>query len=118
MDREQAIRILSKETSLEAVAELEYYAGFDRDRVVTQIEEAMDMGADALRRLDRIEKELAKWKKLTERMADRTTNKRVVMHMRGKANGLEKAMEIIRRETNESETNELEAGEDKTEDRD
>lgn len=50
MDREQAIRILSKDTSLDAVAELKYYAGFDREKVIDLIEEAMDMGAEALKK--------------------------------------------------------------------
>lgn len=48
MDREKAIRILSKDTSMETVNELNYYSGFNRDKVVEQIQEAMDMGAKAL----------------------------------------------------------------------
>ena len=50
MTPEQAIKILSSETSLEAVEELKYYAGFDKDKVVEQIQEAMDMGADTLKK--------------------------------------------------------------------
>ena len=49
MTREQAIRILSSETSMEEIHKLKYYAGFNQDRVLEQIQEAMDMGADALR---------------------------------------------------------------------
>ena len=49
MDKELAIRILDKETTSSAIRELEYYAGFDGDKVVDAIEEAMQMGADALR---------------------------------------------------------------------
>ena len=49
MTREQAIRILSSETSMEEIHKLQYYAGFNEDRVLEQIQEAMDMGADALR---------------------------------------------------------------------
>lgn len=50
MTPEQAIKILSSETSLEAVEELKYYAGFNRDKVVERIQEAMDMGAVALQK--------------------------------------------------------------------
>lgn len=50
MDNKQAIKILSKETSLEAVNALKYYAGFNQDKVVEQIEEAMNMGAAALKK--------------------------------------------------------------------
>ena len=49
MTKEQAIRILSSETSMEEIHKLKYYAGFNQDRVLEQIQEAMDMGADALR---------------------------------------------------------------------
>lgn len=53
MDRmtpEEAIRILDSETSRNAIKELEYYAGFNADKVINQIQEAMDMGAAALKR--------------------------------------------------------------------
>lgn len=49
MDRELAIRILDRDSTREAIAELEYFAGFDSDKVVEAIEEARQMGADALR---------------------------------------------------------------------
>lgn len=49
MTREQAIRILSSDTSMEEIHKLKYYAGFNQDRVLEQIQEAMDMGADALK---------------------------------------------------------------------
>ena len=48
MTPEQAIRILDSETSIIAIEELKYYAGFNRDKVIDQIQEAMDMGAEAL----------------------------------------------------------------------
>ena len=51
MTKEQAIRILSSETSREEIYKLKYYAGFNQDKVLEQIQEAMDMGADALRKL-------------------------------------------------------------------
>ena len=49
MTKEQAIRILSSETSMEEIHKLKYYAGFNQDKVLEQIQEAMDMGADALK---------------------------------------------------------------------
>lgn len=49
MTKEQAIRILSSETSMEEIHKLKYYAGFNQDRVLEQIQEAMDMGVDALK---------------------------------------------------------------------
>ena len=50
MTVEEAIKILSKDTSLEAVEELKYHAGFNRDKVIEQIQEAMTMGAEALKK--------------------------------------------------------------------
>ena len=49
MTKEQAIRILSSETSMEEIHNLKYYSVFNQDRVLEQIQEAMDMGADALK---------------------------------------------------------------------
>ena len=49
MTKEQAIRNLSSETTAEEIHKLQYYAGFNQDKVSEQIQEAMDMGADALR---------------------------------------------------------------------
>ena len=51
MELEKAIKILSKDTSLEAVNELKYYAGFNQDKVIEEIQEAMDIGAAAIRLL-------------------------------------------------------------------
>lgn len=51
MTPEQAIGILSKETSYDEVCKLKYYAGFNQDKVIATIQEAMDMGADALRQI-------------------------------------------------------------------
>lgn len=50
MTKEQAIRILDADTSVEAVEELKYYAGFNKDKVIDMIQEAMDMGAEALKK--------------------------------------------------------------------
>ena len=62
MTPEQAIRILDSETSLVAIEELKYYAGFNRDKVIDQIQEAMDMGAEALRE--------TKWIPCSERLPE------------------------------------------------
>lgn len=50
MTPEEAIRILSSKTSRAAVRQIRYYTGFDKDKVIEQIQEAMDMGAVALKR--------------------------------------------------------------------
>lgn len=60
---------------------------------------------------DRILKDLASWKKFSERYMHKTNNKRIAIYMEGKISGLNKAMEIVRRAYG-SETNELEARED------
>lgn len=60
---------------------------------------------------DRILKDLAEWKKFSERYMNKTSNKRIAIYMEGKISGLNKAMEIVRRAYG-SETNELEARED------
>ena len=49
MDKEQAIRILSSDTSAEEIHKLKYYAGFNQGKIIEQVQEAMDMGADALK---------------------------------------------------------------------
>ena len=58
MDREMAIRILDKETTSEAVRELEHQVGFDADKVIDLIEEAMQMGADAMRIIQQMSKQI------------------------------------------------------------
>lgn len=58
MDREMAIRILDRDSTREAVAELEYHAGFNSDKVIDAIEEAMQMGADALRKVHQMSKQI------------------------------------------------------------
>lgn len=49
MDKEQAIRILSSDTSAEEIHKLKYYVGFHQGKIIEQVQEAMDMGADALK---------------------------------------------------------------------
>ena len=48
MTAKEAIKILHKDTSMEAVDELIYHAGFNRDKAIEQIQEAMTMGVEAL----------------------------------------------------------------------
>lgn len=50
MTKEEAIKLLHRDTTRGAVAKLEYYAGFNGEKVIEQIQEAMDMGAEALER--------------------------------------------------------------------
>lgn len=57
MDVEFAIKILDKETTSEAVRELKYYSGFNEERTIDAIEEAMQMGADALRMIQQMSKQ-------------------------------------------------------------
>lgn len=44
MTKEQAIRILSSDTSAEEIHKLKYYAGFNQGKIIEQVQEAMDMG--------------------------------------------------------------------------
>ena len=54
MTKEQAIRLLRKDTSISEIHRLKYDNGLSHNRVTELIQEAMDMGADA------IEKDIAK----------------------------------------------------------
>lgn len=49
MTKEEAIKLLHRDTTRGALAKLEYYAGFNGEKVIEQIQEAMDMGAEALK---------------------------------------------------------------------
>lgn len=46
---EEAIRILDLETSADAIAEIEYYAGFNRDKTIEKINEACAIACDIMR---------------------------------------------------------------------
>lgn len=71
MAREEAIKNLSKETSMEKVNELNYYAGFSRDKVVGLIQEAMEMGAKALEKQDVPDTNVgSKWIPCSERLPE------------------------------------------------
>ena len=45
---EEAIRILDPETSADAIAEIEYYAGFNRDKTIEKINEACAIACDVM----------------------------------------------------------------------
>lgn len=49
MSIEEAIRILNPETSADAIAEIEYYAGFNRNRAIEKVEEACIIACDIMR---------------------------------------------------------------------
>lgn len=48
MTKEQAIRILRKETSIQEINRLKYECGLSHNEVTERIQEAMNMGADAI----------------------------------------------------------------------
>lgn len=49
MSIEEAIRILDPETSADAITEIEYYAGFNRDKPIEKVNEACDVMREHLR---------------------------------------------------------------------
>lgn len=49
MSIEEAIRILDPETSADAIAEIEYYAGFNRDKPIEKVNEACEVACDVMR---------------------------------------------------------------------
>ncbi len=50
MSIEEAIRILDPETSADAIAEIEYYAGFNRDKPIEKVNEACAIACDVMKR--------------------------------------------------------------------
>ena len=50
MSIEKAIKILDSETTADAVAEIEYYAGFNHEKVLEKINEACEVAVAALRK--------------------------------------------------------------------
>ena len=65
MTKEEAIRILDPATTREALAEIEYYAGFNGHvAVMKAVEDACMMGVEALQRQESIVKWLEKEKSL------------------------------------------------------
>ena len=67
--KEQAIEILDLKTSLIAVEKLKYYAGFNQDKVVELIQEAMNMGVEALKGKDT--NVPSKWIPCSERLPEK-----------------------------------------------
>lgn len=66
MTREEAIRILDPETTVEAIAEIEYYGGFNgKTAAVQAVSDACVMAVAALR-----EQEERRWIPVTERLPD------------------------------------------------
>ncbi len=49
MSIEEAIRILDPETSADAIAEIEYYAGFNKDKAIEKVNEACEVARDIMR---------------------------------------------------------------------
>lgn len=49
MSIEEAIRILDPETSADAIAEIKYYAGFNKDKPIEKVNEACVVACDVMR---------------------------------------------------------------------
>ena len=49
MSIEEAIRILDPETSADAIAEIKYYAGFNKEKAIEKVEEACILACDIMR---------------------------------------------------------------------
>lgn len=49
MSIEEAIRILDPETSADAIAEIEYYAGFNKDKTIEKVNEACEVACKIMR---------------------------------------------------------------------
>lgn len=56
MSIEEAIRILDPETSADAIAEIEDYAGFNRDKTIGKINEACEIACDVMKRYLKLQK--------------------------------------------------------------
>lgn len=49
MSIEEAIRILDLETSADAITEIKYYAGFNKDKAIEKVEEACEVACRIMR---------------------------------------------------------------------
>ena len=49
MTIEEAIRILDPKTSADAIAEIEYYSGFNRDKPIEKVNEACTVACNVMR---------------------------------------------------------------------
>lgn len=50
MSIEEAIRILDSETSADAIVEIKYYAGFNKDKPIEKVNEACVVACDVMKR--------------------------------------------------------------------
>ena len=64
MSIEEAIRILNPETSADAIAEIEYYAGFNKDKVIEEVNKACVVACDVMREYKNRIKSLMKYQML------------------------------------------------------
>lgn len=49
MSIEEAIRILDPETSADAIAEIEYYAGFNKDKAIEKVNEVCEVACKIMK---------------------------------------------------------------------
>lgn len=54
MTIEEAIRILDPETSSEAIGEIEYYAGFNKDKTIEKVNEACEVACSVMRAFEKL----------------------------------------------------------------
>lgn len=59
MSIEEAIRILDPETSADAIAEIKYYAGFNKDKPIEKVNEACVVACDVMKRYLKLQKLIA-----------------------------------------------------------
>lgn len=79
MTREEAIRILDPDTTAEALAEIEYYAGFrGKEAAIKAVDDACILAVAALR-----EQEQRRWIPVTERLPQNYTS--VLVYLPGES---------------------------------
>ena len=49
MSIDEAIRILNPESSVDAITEIKYYAGFNEEKAIEKVEEACELACDIMR---------------------------------------------------------------------
>lgn len=54
MSIEEAIRILDPETSADAIAEIEYYSGFNKDKTIEKVNEACEVACGVMRAFEKL----------------------------------------------------------------
>ena len=86
MTREEAARILDPETSMETLAEIEYYAGFSgREAVKKAMHDARVMGAEALSQppADVPDTNVGEWIPCSERLPEDSNTYEVTVYFDG-----------------------------------